>query len=106
MVLRQHLSHGAARRVPDVVRGLDAEPVHEPEDVARHLLDGVLDPRVRAQPCAAVIVGDDAEVPREVGDLRRPEGPEPRQAGHEEERRAAPPLVVVELGVTDRDARH
>ena len=41
MILGDHLTDGAARRVPDEMRRVDAEAIHQAQDVAGHLLHGV-----------------------------------------------------------------
>jgi hypothetical protein len=61
MVLGDHLADGAARRVADVVGGVDLEDIHQPQHVLRHLLDGVRDAREGGLPGASVVVDDHPE---------------------------------------------
>ena len=106
MLDREHLSDGPAGGVADEVRGLDAQRVHQLDDVAGHLLDGVRDARVGALAGAPVIVDDGPEVAPEVRDLGSPERSLPGEAGHQQQRLAPTGLFVVDLGVADRDLWH
>jgi hypothetical protein len=62
MIERDHLADRAPGGVAHEVRGVDAERVHQAEDVIRHLLDRVVDTRMRAAPGSTMIVDDDAKV--------------------------------------------
>ena len=57
-------------------------------------------------PVAPVIVDDDPEVAREVRDLGAQNDPCPDRPGTSSKRLALTGLLVVDLGVADRDLRH
>src|SRR5215475_12275974 len=97
------LADGAAGRMANEMRAVDTERVDESDRVVGHLLDRIPDPRVRAAPRAAVIVHDRPKAARELRHLRDEKRARAGQAGHEHEREALALLLVVDLGVTDRD---
>src|SRR5207302_3827228 len=55
---------------------------------------------------APVVMGDDPEVLLELRLLVRPEGAEPGEPRHQQQRRPLPRLLVVDVGFADHKLRH
>ena len=107
MVGGDHLAHGAAGRMADVVRAGDTQRVHQLHGVIGHLPDGIVDARQRAAAGAAMIVQDDGEVPRESRDMRLPEARDAAEPRHQQQRRsAAVGFVVQRRAVAEGDVGH
>ena len=103
---RQLLRDHAAHRDAEDVRSRDAERVEQAGRVVRHLVDGVGPGGLRAPPDAAVVEGDRPVARGEVGDLEHPRRRVGGEAHDEEERIAAPVLLVVQLDRVDRGGGH
>ena len=103
---RQDLRDCPACRMPDDVRALDAQGVHQTEHVGRQPLDRPPEPRLIALPDSAVIKGDYLEPPGKSGDLILPKGCKPGEPGDEQDGETHATPLVVERAVTDRNQRH
>ena len=77
------------------VAALDAQRVHQPDDIDRHPFDRIADPARIALPKPAMVKGNDFELFRKRDDLIVPKGSEAAEPGDEQhgETRAVP-LVI------------
>ena len=85
----------------DDMRLLDAELVHEAQDVVGHALDRVGTAVPVALADTPVIVEDDLELAREGRDLVLPVGRRAAEAADEKDREAGPVPLDVKMAVAD-----
>ena len=85
--------------MPDEMRALDPQRVHDPQQIVRHFA-GIGNQRPRPGAAhTAMIVQDDAEMPRERFHLRVPESAAAAEPGDEQQRFPLPMLLDVQLRV-------
>ncbi len=80
MLDRENLRDRPAGRMPDDMRPLDLQRVHQPDHVGRHAVDGKPAARQVALADPAMIVGDDVEILGEGDRLIVPERGKPGAA--------------------------
>ena len=88
------------------MRTVDAQRVHQPNDIVRQALDCVGDAAVIALADAAVVVEDHLEALAETRHLIAPIGADAAETADEDDREAGTVPLVVEVAIADRDARH
>ena len=106
MIDREGLPDCAAGRVAHEMRPLDAEMVHQLQQVIGHLIDGIVDAGSAALAGAAMIMGDDLMLLREGLDIRIPVGADSAEARDQEDRRASSMRFVKDLDVAQIGFRH
>src|SRR5262245_60243119 len=100
------LADRAAGRMSNQMSLLDAERVHESEQIPRHLIDGIGNIGTSALPSAAVIVDDHCEPLREGLDLRRPVISDTAESRNQKQRRPVPVSLIVNLDSIYGGFRH
>ena len=88
------------------MHAFEAEPVHQPDGVVRHLVDRIVDPGIGALAAAAMIVDDVPVGIRECGYLPIPYRAAAAETGHEHYRIALSGFFVINFGIADIDFGH
>src|SRR5438309_6828238 len=101
MVDRQDLGDRSAGRMSDDMGTLDPQRIHQADNVGRHPLDGIPDPRLIALPDAAMIERHDLEPLRKSRYLVLPKGCKPAESRDEQDREAHAVPLVIERAVAD-----
>src|SRR5258707_15804390 len=90
----------------DDVRPVEPERIHQFDDIARHAVHRVGDPRMVALSDPAMVVHDYFEAFGEDRNLIAPIGCVTAEAGDENDGESSPMPLVVKLTIADRYARH
>ena len=101
MLDRQNLGDCASGGVTDDVGTLDPQRVEQPDNIGRHPLDRIPDPRLIALSDASVIEGYNFVPLGECRDLILPKRRKSTQAGNEQDWEAHAVPLVIERAVAD-----